>query len=657
MDIEVVDDGRGDNNNLDHLNETMLSIKQVLLDQHESLKSIARWQDQTALYTFHLQNIKVDMNQVRKFGEPINQIAVRIDKIATTLDAIALDQRPPDDGDGPDANALLPALNEIVQNTRETADGIQDLAMAIREDQEDKRDVKEKVTPDTDNKKVKKEKEKAEGTVSSAFQEVTSFFKKLLGFFAISALALVPIFAGSDKLFAGLKEFFGSVFNFFTEVTKFFMQNVIPAMNFLFEGLVAFFNKLTGPLGRLGAEIGNALKLIGPKLFNAVSPILDFIGNGIIKAVDFFTSVVALIGPAFDVIGQFVKDIRDKFQKVDFQLSERGEQFFTFFDGLFKKLINQDADSILTMFEKTLQGMFNAILDMAIITIRTVKSIELFNSGMTDEQIEREKLQATEGLLSMKFVQEGSAAEARFKDFARPGESADDARKRLERMREQGQPLPFESPSEVITMLANIDELQDRFDQENISNIQSLDKSSQSVPSILGGQHTRTTLKGLDRIPGLENLGSQADFQIKNIKDGQGNIFRKEIVDGPSAMTDEQKIQIEDLLMAMEKFPDQVGNPPPPPADPVSGQSFFQEGVTVPPAPTASTGQNLGVLERIIQTNKTLGINGLGMGTVMNTPIAINQNSSSADKAFMQYYNFGIDSATLMAGFQPGRTK
>ena len=76
-------------NELDQLNNTMSSVKDVLLAQLESLKSIARWQDQTALYTSHLQNIKVHMDQVRKWGEPISHIAQRVDVIADKLTADA----------------------------------------------------------------------------------------------------------------------------------------------------------------------------------------------------------------------------------------------------------------------------------------------------------------------------------------------------------------------------------------------------------------------------------------------------------------------------------------------------------------------------------------------------------------------------------------
>ena len=67
---------------IEQLRDTMTGISSVMSDQLESLKSIARWQDQTALYTSHLQNIKVDLNQIRKWGDNINQMADRLDQMA-----------------------------------------------------------------------------------------------------------------------------------------------------------------------------------------------------------------------------------------------------------------------------------------------------------------------------------------------------------------------------------------------------------------------------------------------------------------------------------------------------------------------------------------------------------------------------------------------
>ena len=377
-------------NELDQLNQTMSGVKDFLGGQLETLKAIARWQDQTALYTSHLQNIKVDMNQVRKWGEPINRIATRVDHMSTTLDAIAAAQGPSgSDADEVKGSSLLAPLQAIQVNTRETADNINVLAMAIREEKEDKREVAEKVKPETEKKQSKKEKERAEGSVKTAFSEVGAFFKKIIGWLAASSILLIPLFTGSDKLFVGLKSFFSSVGNFFVEVTKFFMQNVVPAINFLFEGLVNFFNKIKGPLGRLGTEIGHALKLIGPKLWNVVSPILDWIGNGIIRAVDFFTHMVSLIGPAFDVIGQFVKDVQRKFQQTDIRLGERAEQLFGWFEGIFKKIMDSDPDSLMEGLRRGLEMMFNTVLDMAIQVVRTVVEIRNIGSGKTEKEIEK----------------------------------------------------------------------------------------------------------------------------------------------------------------------------------------------------------------------------------------------------------------------------
>ena len=111
---------------MEQLRDTMTGISSVMDGQLESLKSIARWQDQTALYTSHLQNIKVDINQIRKWSEPINRIADRIDVLADREDA----ERQEDlSGGEDDAVSLSGALLEqIADNTLRTAIAVEQIA-------------------------------------------------------------------------------------------------------------------------------------------------------------------------------------------------------------------------------------------------------------------------------------------------------------------------------------------------------------------------------------------------------------------------------------------------------------------------------------------------------------------------------------------------
>ena len=98
---------------IEQLNDTMSGISSVMDGQLESLKSIARWQDQTALYTSHLQNIKVDLNQIRKWGDNINQMADRLDQIADNEQAERAEELIEED-----ASAIGLSLIHISEPTR-----------------------------------------------------------------------------------------------------------------------------------------------------------------------------------------------------------------------------------------------------------------------------------------------------------------------------------------------------------------------------------------------------------------------------------------------------------------------------------------------------------------------------------------------------------
>ena len=349
-------------NELDQLNNTMSSVRDVLVAQLESLKSIARWQDQTALYTSHLQNIKTDMNQVRKWGSHIEQIAQRVDVIATRLSSDATPQSG-DDKPSEDATTLLPTLGMIEANTRLTYESIQVLADATRESQEDKRVVQQEAVSEKKPVKDKKAETGVRKHMGDAMTGVRDFFSKIMSWFAMATLFIAPLMIGPDKLFGALKEFFGHLKTFFTAIAKFFMENVVPAISFLMEKLISFFNEISGPLGRLGTEIGHALKLIGPKLWNAVSPVLDAVGVGLVKAIDFFTVVVGKIGPALDVIGQFVSDIFAKFGGANEMVGDTFESIGDFFENILMKMKATNVDDMMDNLRIALQTMFNATMD------------------------------------------------------------------------------------------------------------------------------------------------------------------------------------------------------------------------------------------------------------------------------------------------------
>ena len=409
-------------NELDVLNNTMSSVKDVLVAQLESLKSIARWQDQTALYTSHLQNIKTDMNQVRKWGSHIEQIAQRVDVIATRLSSDASPQSG-DDKPSEDATVLLPTLNLIEANTRMTVEAIQVLADATREGQEDKREVVEKVKPEK-QPKDKKAETGVRKHMSEAMTGVRDFFSKIISWFAMAALLIAPLMVGPDQLFGNLKEFFGHLKKFFAATTKFFLENVVPAISFLMEKLTGFFNELAGPLGRLGTELGNALRLVGPKLWNVLSPILDSLGVGIIKAVDFFTVVLGKIGPALDVIGGFVQDIFAKFSGADELATSAMKSISDFFERIMDKMNAMDDADFMENMTISLQSFFNLMMDCMATLVKMMIKFYARIRGLDADDEELKKLVADfyDPLIDAKFNIDRSSQKSSMIDFNKPEE-------------------------------------------------------------------------------------------------------------------------------------------------------------------------------------------------------------------------------------------
>ena len=436
-------------NELDQLNNTMGDVGSLLREQLESLKSIARWQDQTALYTSHLENIKVDMNQVRKWGEPINRIAQRVDVIAAKLTADAAPN--PDEKPKEDASALGPVLGEIAANTRMTFEAVQVLADATRESQEDKREVKEKVQPE------KKEKKEEQGVVrkqmSDSMGSIKDFFGKIITFFAMAGALIVPLMVGPDKLFTTLREFFGRVRNMFTQLAEFFLTTVVPAISFLMERLFAFFNTLSPHLERMGSALADALRLVGPKLWNVLSPILDAIGTGIIKAVDFFTVALGKIGPAMDVIGEFLGDVFGKFSKREAMVANVWDSIGGFFDNMMDKLQALSDEDFMDRFRISLQEFWNGTMDVLHTIMETLVSVASRSGILTKDQAIALEQNVVEPLAEMKFDVDRSALKGSMIDFS--GSDAD-VKSQINSLRGTG-PNQI-SDTEASTMLNNIGE-------------------------------------------------------------------------------------------------------------------------------------------------------------------------------------------------------
>lgn len=343
---------------LEQMSESLSGINSVMDGQLESLKSIARWQDQTALYTSHLQNIKVDLNNIRKWGENIGHIADRIDVLASQEDAERQEDLSGGDDDAVSLSGAL--LQQIADNTERTAIAVEQMASVQAEPFEDKRTR-------TDAKPISRREQKSkgeQGELGKAVGTAGTFLGEIFkGFLALGAVVGSVLLAPSS-FFETVKEFFGSLKGLFTQMMTFFVNDVAPVMSFLFEELLGFFNRLAPELSELGGAIGDALRQIGPELWNTVSPVLSFLADGIIKAVDMLTDGMLKLPDAVDSFIRFVDTIMEILFDPEGQYETHLEAVGAFFEGIgnfFNGLMEGDFQA---NFMTALNGFWNLMIDL-----------------------------------------------------------------------------------------------------------------------------------------------------------------------------------------------------------------------------------------------------------------------------------------------------
>ena len=343
---------------IEQLNDSMSGISSVMDGQLQSLKSIARWQDQTALYTSHLQNIKVDLNQIRKWGENINHIADRIDVLANQEDAERQDDLSGGDDDAVSLSGAL--LEQIADNTLRTAIAVEQMASVQAEPFEDKRTK-------TDAKPIsrREQKSKAEqGEIGKAMGTAGTFLGEVFrGFLALGAL-VGSVLLAPTSFFETVREFFGKVKGLFTQLMGFFVNDVAPVISFLFEELLTFFNRLAPELSELGVAVGDALRKVGPQIWATISPVLAFIADGIIKGVDLLTDALENLPAIVEGFGTFISDLVELFFDPDNEYDTHLEAIQNFFSGIgdfFNDLIRGD---FMTTFKGTLYLFWNSMIEL-----------------------------------------------------------------------------------------------------------------------------------------------------------------------------------------------------------------------------------------------------------------------------------------------------
>ena len=362
---------------LEQLKDTMTGISSVMGDQLDSLRSIARWQDQTALYTSHLQNIKVDLNQIRKWGDNINQMADRLDQMGETDQAERADELIEEDASAIGNTALL---EQIEQNTRVTAEGINALVAMRAEGTEDKRTESDKPAKPTKSKQQKK----AEGQVSQTFGQIGTFFKDVFKGFLIMGAIFGSMLLAPPKLFETMKQLFENLGNLMNSLVGFFMNTVAPTIGFLFEQLFGFFNNLAPELLELGEAIGDALRAIGPQLWSTIQPVLDWLAQGILNSVNLLTDGIARLPEVINSMTEFFTKIIDRIFDAENEYDTNIEAIGAFFNKMGDKFAEYSSDDFILSFENSLYAfwntmitLFDAVIFWAIDTVNKLTDQEL----------------------------------------------------------------------------------------------------------------------------------------------------------------------------------------------------------------------------------------------------------------------------------------
>lgn len=366
MDIKVLDDGKpkGGGNN-EALNQTMSEIKYCLEQQLTVLESIARWSDQTALYTSHLQQIKIAADQTRHYQEARQAADAQVVRLLEEGNAA---QQIPDEGQNEaDAAELtigersVSFLEQIEYNTRITAEQMAVIADATKESTEDKREAREGATV-TKQEKEKLDKAK-EGSFKQVADEAGGFIGKLVKWFATMGLLLLPLLMGPEKLFETLRLVFRNIGNLFTQLTGFVLNTLGPIISTIMDGLFSIFNHIAGPLGNLGEKIGDLVRKFSPEINKSLEWFFTFLGEGLADFINLLaTGIEALPGMITAMSDSFTSMMNNWFN-TEGKYDSWTDALAAKFDEWTAAFKYYESSGIIDSFEDMLVKGYNGIID------------------------------------------------------------------------------------------------------------------------------------------------------------------------------------------------------------------------------------------------------------------------------------------------------
>ena len=344
------------------LNQTMSEIKACLEQQLGVLQSIARWSDQTALYTSHLQNIKVAADQTKHYQAGRQAADAQVVRLLEEANAARQVEDPEQPEEQPVLDGAVPLLEQIAENTRITAEQITVMADATREPAEDKRETKEKVGGPVKGEKAKLDKAK-EGSMSQVASEAGGFIGKLVKWFATMSLLLLPLLLGPEKLFESLRGVFASLSKLFTSLVGFVLNTLGPLISNIMTGLLNVFNKIAGPLGDLGSAIGDLVEKFSPKINAALEWFFEFLGDGLVAFIDMLTKGLDMLPDAFKAIKDTIGTMLSQWFDLTGEYDTWSENLTGTFKEWGEKFQNYMSSGVLDDFEDLMVTAYNGIIN------------------------------------------------------------------------------------------------------------------------------------------------------------------------------------------------------------------------------------------------------------------------------------------------------
>lgn len=390
------------------LNQTMSEIKYCLEQQLSILQSIANWSDQTALYTSHLQQIKIAADQTRHYQEARQAADAQVVRLLEEGNAAT--QIPDDVPNEADAAELtigeqqLSLLEQVEHNTRITAEQMAVIADATKESTEDKREAREGATV-TKQEKEKLDKAK-EGSFKQVADEAGGFIGKLVKWFATMGLLLLPLLMGPEKLFETLRLVFRNIGNLFTQLTGFVLNTLGPIISTIMDGLFSIFNHIAGPLGNLGEKIGDLVRKFSPEINKSLEWFFTFLGEGLADFIDLLANGIEALPGMITAMSDSFTSMMNNWFNTEGKYDSWTEALGAKFDEWTAAFKYYESSGVIDSFEDMMVAAYNGLIDgiNAVATLFLDAYYGFSNSplgwlmgmeGMTDEEYDEKLAQFT----------------------------------------------------------------------------------------------------------------------------------------------------------------------------------------------------------------------------------------------------------------------